>query len=807
MMVAGDEHWRDWAMTALTIASGYWGGGGFIFVPFDIKTSRPAPEFAEIVRAYDPDHVVSLDLPWSTLEAWYPGIIGIDGIDGVDESERLRMIETNQCHTGVIQSETARDEVVTWCSPMRAVPFRDDHSDRQMETVTTLRRRDPGEDRFRRGLAPAPTPTEWARLAASESWRSDLGLFAAMRVGVAQTEAATGSPPEPTVDGLGWLIRPDGDAPTSLIWNANQIATRASSGLERWFLADQRLIEVSTGYLKDRAALVVGDTGTDFALAVAYDRLIGNGIWLTPELLDDGEVFRQEIQIPIWNLLSDLEHAASQMVLTSTSATDAYVEDIALRVMASTFPRGVTAGREQKAVRVGSPVLDGGYLEYAVNEHVGASVPIPVVKQSDGVLEAMAGFESPVPSDLVYPQNSGWVPYWYVDVGFARDTMPRGRDFPSHALVVEDGPVPPVNLRASRESVSFDPHSMGFVATGSFLPGRIGRPRLRSLSMLAWVEAMAEPEGLGVRLSQPGRQTELVRRRLGSRDALLDLMKPENVEMFRAFIPRRKPPTSQERQADQDTVVLGLDPYLTFDAMQKLLAGGVGAATALVDQLSSARLLRRGLILDCVECGRPSFIDADRLGQWYECPQCAAANALLSERWKKKRSEPRWFYDLYAAFRELLAANGDVVLLAASALRAGTGTYMDAPELEFYELASGDRVAEVDVIASVNHDVVLVEAKSNGLFTKGKRGPSTKKLLRIAQVLRADRIVLATTQAKWNESDVAHLEREAAKLTPFAVKVEVKTSLGEAQMSSSPSAAERERSDDAEAKDESSPEA
>lgn len=780
ILVADDEHWRSWTMTALTIASGYWGGGGWILVPFDIETSRPAPEFAEIVRAYDPDHVVSIDLPWQLFEEWYPGRIRIDGIR--DQAERRKLIANNYHHTTVRESDMAREEVVSWCSPMRSVRYRDDHA-KQMEQVTQLRPRDL-DARFSRGFAPAPPPSDplTARLAASPEWRTDLGLMAAMRVGVAQSESATGPRSEPTTEDLGWLIRSVDEAPTSLIWNSTNIPTRASTGLERWFLADQRLIQVSNSYIEDRSAVVIGNTGTDFALAVAYDRLIGNGVWLPRALVDDDEIFRQQVQPAMWMLAMDLEQGVSHMAVTSTTESTSYLDELAPRIADSPLPRGVQLGRDrsEETARVGPAIVDGGYLEYLVNEHIGISVPIPVGITEDGSTEALSGLETPVPSELIYPLSSGWVPYWYVEVSRVNDKTPRARDLPAHALVVQEGPFPSVSLRANRESVTIDPRSMGLVMAGSFLPGRIGRPRLRELSMIAWVEAMVEPEGLGVRLSQPGRQAELVRRRLGSREALLDLMTAANVNVLRAFIPRKVKPTSEERKADPETVVLeDLDPFLTFEAMKSRLGGDEEVTRTIIDLLTTSRLLRRGLILDCAECGRPSFIDADRIGQIYECPQCAAMNALISARWKERRSEPRWFYDLYAAFRELLDANGDTVLLAAAALRGSARSYMDAPELEFFELSSGTPVAEVDVIASVNREVVVVEGKSNGMFGgRAGREDRAAKMLRIAKLLRASRIVLATSKVEWNGTDLRYFERECAKVRPFPVAVEALPNLG-----------------------------
>lgn len=774
MMVADDDHWRDWTMTALAIASGYWGGAGFILVPYD-KEGKAPDQFAEIVRAYDPDHVVSLTLPLGVWEEWYPGSINLVGVKDPDERKKL-LATAHQEQTGWA-ADLARDQVVSWCSPMRSSRLRGENADRQRETTTRLGRRTPDSDRFHNGFAPS-SPASGARLAASESWRSDLGLMAAMRLGVADSDRY--ERPEPPAEGLDWLIHPMNDAPTSLIWNYEQIPTTISTGLESWFTGGQQLIQVTNSFLQDRGAIVVGDTGSDFALALAYDRIIGNGIWLPPALLADDDAWRRDIQPALSFVRSEFESNGSRLVITSTSVTPEELTEVEKKLREPRFHFEVNGVPqelpERETIRVGPAKVDHGFLEYIINEHVGVPVSIPVVKLPDGSMEALSGLEAPVPSKLVHADRSGWVPYWYVDVALGRDRTPRGRDIPAHALIVDDGPFPTVNLRASQESVTFNPRSMGFVSAGAFLPGRVGRPQLRGLSMLAWVEAMVEPEGLSVRPSSAGRQAETIRRRLGTRDDLLDLITPANVRMLRSFIPLKR--KLQPNQRDPQIMVPDFDPYLSFQAMDDLLPGTAAETADLIDRLVAARLLRRGLVLDCEECGRVSFIDADRLGQQYECPQCAATNSLTSPRWNRETDEPRWFYDLYAVFRDLLAANGDVVLLAARALKDKSNTYLDAPELEFVDVATGKAVAEVDVIASVNRELVLVEAKSTGTFTPAKRAAQTQKLLRVARVLRAERIELATTASHWNGEDVKYLTAAGGKVAPFPVSVEVVASLG-----------------------------
>jgi Holliday junction resolvase-like predicted endonuclease/DNA-directed RNA polymerase subunit RPC12/RpoP len=320
---------------------------------------------------------------------------------------------------------------------------------------------------------------------------------------------------------------------------------------------------------------------------------------------------------------------------------------------------------------------------------------------------------------------------------------------------------------------------MGFVPAGALLASRIGKPILRTLSMTAWVKGMAERAGLNVRLSAPGRRAELTASRVGERTDLLDLLTPEVVQMVKAFQRRQRTPKSEDR--DPGVFVESLDPYLSYAAVERLLPGAtVDQRHDLFDRLLTAGIFRRGLMLRCADCERGSFVDIDRLGREYECPQCGAHNSLVSDRWKREHQEPTWFYDLYAPMRDLLRENGEVVLAAAAALRKGARTYADSPEIELVDPATDRPVAEIDVIASVDGSVVVVEAKANGSYgSVGYRRTQVNKLLRAASIVRADRIVLATSKDAWTPADVEYLTKRAKAARPFPFKVEVMTSVGQ----------------------------
>ncbi|MFJ4253391.1 hypothetical protein [Microbacterium sp. NPDC090003] len=766
-----DEHWRDWVMRALEISSEYWGGGGFILVPHDMTTGEPSAHFAEIVRAYDPDHVVSLKIPVPEFESWYPGAISTP--DVTSEEERAALIRMVSDEITATPSSHARDVVASWCSPLRSALVRRGQNARAHEAHKSLRAVN-RRDRFSRGLPVAP-PVGIEVLAASAGWRSDLGLMVAARAGVVNDGDAHPRD-EPGADVLEWVIQREGDAPASLIHTAEP-APAAAGEVPTRFDTHPGLLHVSQGVSQDMAAVVVGDTGADFALAVAYDRLLGRGFWVTTAMLDAPDDLRH-LRSCLWWVTSQLEQQAAHLTVSSISLPDERVAEIAARLQEPNYEferlgRHREAVDESDTVQIRAPHVERSYTQLVVEEHLSTSVLLPMDATSDGALEAVNGIDCPVPSSLMYPVSSGKVPYWYVDVTFARDVAPRGRDLPAASLLAYDeGAFPEVAIRASKTGVSFNPASMGLVMGNSLLSGRLGRPRLRSLSMRAWVEGMVRPAGLGVRLSQPGRLAELVTRRLGSRNQLMEVVTAATLPMLRAFIPHEKTPKVHEA----GVVVADLDPYLSFEKMSALV-GSDDAVVELIDTLAVARLLRRGLVLQCNDCRRTSFVDADRLGQDYECPKCAATNSLVSARWREG-IEPAWYYDLYTPFRDLLKAHGDIPVLAGAELRRQSRVYGDVPELEFFDLETTRAVAEIDLIAHVDGEVVLVEAKSSGQFAKRSRGRQTEKILRIAHALRADRVVLATSETQWNAADLAHLEQEAAKLTPFPASAAAMIGLG-----------------------------
>lgn len=131
---------------------------------------------------------------------------------------------------------------------------------------------------------------------------------------------------------------------------------------------------------------------------------------------------------------------------------------------------------------------------------------------------------------------------------------------------------------------------------------------------------------------------------------------------------------------------------------------------------------------------------------------------MAQAQWRDPVDEPSWYYDLHPVARELLADHGDVPLLLSRHLRSKSRRYDDVPELELRD-ASGSPVAEADLIAVCDDEVIIAEAKSNDALagnTKEVRRAAAKRV-RLADMLRADQVILATTRPEWSASSIKEI--------------------------------------------------
>jgi hypothetical protein len=161
------------------------------------------------------------------------------------------------------------------------------------------------------------------------------------------------------------------------------------------------------------------------------------------------------------------------------------------------------------------------------------------------------------------------------------------------------------------------------------------------------------------------------------------------------------------------------------------------------------------VVLRCPECFERSFVPVDSLQHRNECPRCGRPNELVAPTWGDAE-EPVWYYSLHGAVRKLMNQNGDIPILGAAYLHRTARHYIDESELEWRRVGASRPEHEIDLIAVVDDEVVVAEAKRNPRRTDRKN--ALDKLVDVAAQLRADKIALFSgPDAPWNQAQVAHL--------------------------------------------------
>jgi hypothetical protein len=769
VLFRGGGGWRARARLAISVAGKYWGGGGFILVPFD-DSGAVSSLVLSLVKAYDPDHVVLLRLR-------------------TGERDRVAEFDWN---TAVAQA--ARSAVADACTPFRRTLLEDEETQEKFIYLEHEPRPTGGQLVSSGGI-----DSRFTTLACSENWDADSSMALAIRTGVLPLGQETRSAEERLepveTETIPFLFNPQRWSRD--LGGALEEALRVDGfGLGPWprLLFDGPeggLTPMSTGYLPDGASIVVGDSADDFAMAYAYERLLGFGVWLTPRMITDstlaihiGTAFRRAAQA--------VGGVAKQLTISSSTLTDEELEQLVEgfkeanppNPFGESLPEGQGPTRAlPQGVRIGPPRVNRGRWQLAVADPTVKRLSVPISIEPDGTTTMRTPMESPLPATLLHQEGIP-MPYWYISADFPNLPMPKGRGVPQEFIAPSTYETP-VPVRSGRDGLSFHSRVEGLVVAGMQMNAMVQEPRLRVLSMHRWVQTMARHAGMEARLSQPGMNARLVEGRLGGRNHLISevsgvfhpaLMKFATLKDDSGNVANGT--KSSVVFPDHDGVVLGGDPYPSFKALSKSVVGiREEDLKNWIDRLTKTTLLRRGLVLHCQECGRASFVPLDSSGQRFECARCSANNELTSGRWRTG-NEPRWFYDLHPSFREILAEHGDVGLFAARALQVrGRGSYSDVAEMEFRQ--NGNVIAEIDLISYADGEVVLAEAKSNNRLGSNRKlvAEAARKKVSIAAALCADRLIIATSQAGWAQGTLQALE-SAKSNQPEAADLAIELMVG-----------------------------
>ncbi|MBE8523536.1 hypothetical protein ILP97_39640 [Amycolatopsis sp. H6(2020)] len=742
-MFDGDGDWSYRARRALHLATQVWGGAGFTVVPHHQGVVRP--ELLKAVRAYDPDFVVHTALTLD--ERAYRN----DELSA-DEAGRLAAFASPDPYSRT--DREARDLVAEACSEYvrrntsqpaghAAIPYFNGPS-RDFTAAGDIQRGHEGPV--------VSCPPEWGGLTGAA-----LAAYAGM------VEAPNPAAVEPSIDEderqriTAWLLGSGlAGLPMNLVYSGGVgVSVHPHETSPAYVLTMTGLVTVSSGIPESNPTLItLGDTADDFALAHLWKQTHGSAVWLPSPcgtMLDETP---WGLAMGLNSLADRLQQQGNTLQYTSMSISIDEVKDIHDRLAASI---DVTPQAPEEFMGTTEPSALSwsrtSTTQLAVDDQFDEVLTVPVTIDETGT-QTMAS--QPPAAHLTDPRLSHLdTMAWHIDYAWQSHGPVLGRGLQGdEVLAPTSSPWQPAMARASRRGVSHRSARYDFVSGGTQRINRIARPALRSPSLAAWIEAKVHQHNHTTKSSTAGVRANRLAHMLGGRDPFLDMFTGPLLSSFEAM----QVDTSDNSKAfpDHDGVQLRRqEGVLAFSGFLRHTGLEEAILRQYLDQALRAGVLIRGLVLRCLICEALQFTRLDKLGQTWICLRCDSPNSLDQPRWKSPTCEPTWFYDLHPIARNLLIENGAVPALLATHLRgdAKPGDYRDVTELELH--TNGSRIAEIDLISYHDDTLIVAECKRNGRLT-GNAGEIRREMAKkcqAAQLIQADQLCFATTEANWPEGN------------------------------------------------------
>ncbi|MER7457653.1 hypothetical protein [Micromonospora sp. NPDC126480] len=136
------------------------------------------------------------------------------------------------------------------------------------------------------------------------------------------------------------------------------------------------------------------------------------------------------------------------------------------------------------------------------------------------------------------------------------------------------------------------------------------------------------------------------------------------------------------------------------------------------------------------------------MGPTFACHACGHVSTLAHGRWYQNDPEPHIYYALDQVVRDLLNQHGYLPILAAAQLGKDARSVLWSSE---FSVIDNQESIELDLCLIVDGNIIVGEAKTNGTL-RAEHGTqkAAKRLVRAAQILTADQVVLATNRDSWS---------------------------------------------------------
>jgi hypothetical protein len=488
-------------------------------------------------------------------------------------------------------------------------------------------------------------------------------------------------------------------------------------GTYPWEFANQGAAPYVRRPTPTRAAVVVGEDPWDFALFYALLRMTGTAYWL-PDALAEEPGYAQAI---VHGLRFDRSGRGPAAVISASGAE----RDEAVAVL------NRLAGQEVVDAGDWREVLPDRPARIYSRDDEGIVRRIPVRDAAIAEIEALT------PSHVATQPAAEL--RWVTEVQSPRWAALRHPA--AHRSVLRGMGGLTDQVRAGREGLAYF-STGGFVPVESSLRSIMVRPELRPAGLLAQFQDLLGPGG-GPTPSDKGIYARESAKLLGGFAPLCEALRDPG---FRAMtdaylaLPRASGAAGIFLRSDQRR-------YLGWDS----LTAALGSAARL-DRLIERGVMARGVVLRCQRCRAQAFHRIGTISERFTCGRCETEQGADRAAWGGS-DEPRWAYRLAEVLYQPLRHNGELPLLAVYDEFASD----EAPLAQAYELDFDHPGAEkeLDIACSIGPTLVIGEATIDGKLAARR----FDFLTRLAPLLGAHRVLLATSAERWSEETAARARR------------------------------------------------
>jgi hypothetical protein len=768
-----DSQWQDSCLRAIEYFTRLWGGCGNIIIPTNGKMISPL--FWRILERFDPDYLevyrrtgrdVEIEEPAKFEEAYQRHIAGWEqqiehktdphAADTIRDNLRQSSLTSFEISTDLQQELKERlapfyfQEWIVEAGSIGAgsVPH---HPHTDIADILPHIEHSPRVLRVAGGLPFSPL---W--------WASSFGSVSAdfraqlENIGVQVSELGSDSKDVPLLARLAVKGYEEIESAAFL--------TNTSSTAIHDILRSQpfRLSMAGLGYYRsirhrdwmEPVVAVAGVTVDDFALYYALSRMRTRVVWIPPSVTVAALApppAKRAID-ETWHFVNDLRSFArgnaqrySGMKIVSVTLPVAQLEQIRTRI--SEIAIGGVGECQVGTPSEAIPIYPSRYFE-ANNVSVLRSIAV----QDDGVIPL---FETPLPKSFktVDPHKHRWL----TEIKISQYHLPRHHVLGERLMGAPSFTSKDVRI-SSDGPTYFCPSS--FLFGGASAELSVPRPTIRIPEPLEIFKDIAQCRGLDCTISDKGFYAENACQKFGGLHALASFLRSKTGQLFAsAFIDKTKP-----KEGDHESgVLLGGRRYFDLDSLTKTL-GDENEAARLLDRLSGAGILYRGLVLQCQYCRRADWFALGDLTDSFTCKRCHRGQVFTSAHWRYP-SQPHLYYQLDELVYQGLDHNMQVPVLALDCMRrASRDSFLFVHEMAYREHDLDTPPSEVDLNCVVDGLVTIGEAKKDERLGKNDKEESEAigKYLDLAKRLAAHQVAFATTQNEWHPTTVDRLQRAFA---------------------------------------------